>query len=124
VASESLRMGLEAEKRAADPLPAIESAKAAGAQSLRQIAARLNEQNITTPRGGEWSACLSNRMDPEIVKERALGVLPIQKKRDSLACAIYLRCRFRLGENRADQAVPHRSPGSSGAICSEMILRI
>jgi DNA invertase Pin-like site-specific DNA recombinase len=46
----------EAEKRAADLLPALESAKAAGAQSLRQIAARLNEQNITTPRGGEWSA--------------------------------------------------------------------
>jgi DNA invertase Pin-like site-specific DNA recombinase len=52
----------EAEKRAADLLPAIESIKAAGATSLRQIAARLNEQNITTPRGGEWSAVQVQRV--------------------------------------------------------------
>jgi hypothetical protein len=44
---------VSAERWAADLLPAIDSAKAAGAQSLRQIAARLNEQNITTPCGGE-----------------------------------------------------------------------
>jgi hypothetical protein len=36
--------------------PVIESIKAAGGQSLRQIAAGLNDQGITTPRGGEWSA--------------------------------------------------------------------
>jgi DNA invertase Pin-like site-specific DNA recombinase len=47
----------EADKRAAlEVLPAIETIKAAGASSLRQIAAGLNERNITTPRGGEWSA--------------------------------------------------------------------
>jgi DNA invertase Pin-like site-specific DNA recombinase len=46
----------DAEKRAADLLPVIESAKAAGAQSLRQIAAALNAKNIPAPRGGEWSA--------------------------------------------------------------------
>jgi Recombinase len=46
----------DAEKRAADLLPVIESIKAEGATSLRQIAARLNERNIPAPRGGEWSA--------------------------------------------------------------------
>jgi hypothetical protein len=46
----------EADKRAADLLPVIQSIQAAGAQSLRQIAAGLNERNITTPRRGEWSA--------------------------------------------------------------------
>jgi DNA invertase Pin-like site-specific DNA recombinase len=46
----------DAEKRAADLLPLIESIKAEGATSLRQIAARLNERNIPAPRGGEWGA--------------------------------------------------------------------
>ena len=43
-------------QRAADLLPAIQSIQATGAVSLREIAAGLNERNITTPRGGEWSA--------------------------------------------------------------------
>jgi DNA invertase Pin-like site-specific DNA recombinase len=46
----------KAEKWAGDLLPAIRSIQAEGAVSLRQIAAGLNERNITTPRGGEWSA--------------------------------------------------------------------
>jgi Recombinase len=45
-----------AEKRAAELLPAIESAKSEGARSLRQIAAALNAKDIPTPRGGQWSA--------------------------------------------------------------------
>jgi DNA invertase Pin-like site-specific DNA recombinase len=45
-----------ADKRAAELMPLIRSIQAAGATSLRQIAAALNEQNITTSRGGEWSA--------------------------------------------------------------------
>lgn len=52
----SLERTRQAEKRAADLLPAIDAIKAAGATSLRQIAAGLNERNISTPRGGEWSA--------------------------------------------------------------------
>jgi DNA invertase Pin-like site-specific DNA recombinase len=49
--------GAEADKRAATlVLPVIRELQAAGATSLRQIAAGLNERNITTPRGGEWSA--------------------------------------------------------------------
>lgn len=46
----------EADKWAANLLPAIRSIQTAGAVSLRQIAAGLNDRNITTPRGGDWSA--------------------------------------------------------------------
>lgn len=46
----------EADRRAADLLPVIRSIQAEGAVSLRQIAAGLNERNIATPRGAEWSA--------------------------------------------------------------------
>jgi DNA invertase Pin-like site-specific DNA recombinase len=46
----------KAEKWAANLLPAMRSVQASGAISLRQIAAGLNERNINTPRGGEWSA--------------------------------------------------------------------
>ncbi len=46
----------KADKRAAELMPLIRSIRAAGATSLRQIAAALNEQNVTTPRCGEWSA--------------------------------------------------------------------
>jgi DNA invertase Pin-like site-specific DNA recombinase len=46
----------EADKWAANVLPAIRSIQAAGAVSLRQIAAGLNEKNVATSRGGEWSA--------------------------------------------------------------------
>ena len=45
-----------AENRASDLMPVIESIKAEGATSLRQIAAVLNVRGITTARGGEWSA--------------------------------------------------------------------
>lgn len=46
----------EADKRGAELLPVIETIRATGATSLRQIAAALNERNITTLRGLEWSA--------------------------------------------------------------------
>jgi DNA invertase Pin-like site-specific DNA recombinase len=52
----------EADKRAADLLPVIESIKAGGGQTLRQIASGLNERNIATPRGGEWSAVQVQRV--------------------------------------------------------------
>jgi DNA invertase Pin-like site-specific DNA recombinase len=45
-----------ATERAAKVQRHIEAAKAKGATSLRQIAAALNAQGITTPRGGSWSA--------------------------------------------------------------------
>ena len=45
-----------AQSRAADLLPVVETIKAEGAQSLRQIAAGLNQRGILTARGGEWSA--------------------------------------------------------------------
>lgn len=46
----------QAAAKAADLVPVIDSIKAAGAQSLRQIATALNERGILAPRGGEWSA--------------------------------------------------------------------
>jgi hypothetical protein len=51
----------KAGKRAADLLLVIRSIQAAGALSLRQIAAGLNERNITTPRD-EWSAVQVQRV--------------------------------------------------------------
>jgi DNA invertase Pin-like site-specific DNA recombinase len=45
-----------AQRHAVDLLPVIESIKAEGATSLREIAAGLNQRGITTRRGGEWSA--------------------------------------------------------------------
>jgi hypothetical protein len=36
--------------------PAIREAQAAGAKSLRQIAAALNARGIATARGGKWEA--------------------------------------------------------------------
>jgi hypothetical protein len=44
------------EKRAAEMIPVMESVKAAGDLSLRSIAAALNAQGITAPRGGPLSA--------------------------------------------------------------------
>jgi DNA invertase Pin-like site-specific DNA recombinase len=46
----------QAQRRASDLLPVIETIKAEGAQSLRQIAQGLNQRGILTARGGEWSA--------------------------------------------------------------------
>jgi DNA invertase Pin-like site-specific DNA recombinase len=51
-----------AENRASDLLPVIESIKAEGATSLRQIASVLNDRGITTARGGEWSAVQVKRI--------------------------------------------------------------
>lgn len=42
--------------RAADVAPTIAEIRAAGATSLRQIAAALTARGISAPRGGEWSA--------------------------------------------------------------------
>jgi DNA invertase Pin-like site-specific DNA recombinase len=52
----------QAEKRANDLLPVLESIRADGATSLRRIAAVLNEREIPAPRGGEWSAVQVQRI--------------------------------------------------------------
>lgn len=53
----------KADVRAQDRLEAIEDVKAAGAISLRQIAAALNERGIPTPtQKGEWSAVQVKRI--------------------------------------------------------------
>jgi DNA invertase Pin-like site-specific DNA recombinase len=46
----------KAKRRAADISPIVEDIRAGGAVSLRQIAAALNERNIRTAQGGEWTA--------------------------------------------------------------------
>jgi Recombinase len=43
------------EARTADLAPTIAELQAAGATSLRAIAAGLNERRIPTARGGDWS---------------------------------------------------------------------
>src|ERR1017187_2609059 len=60
-ASASVRSD-KAERRAGDVLPFVEAIKAEGATSLREIAAGLNERNIPTARGGEWSAVQVQRL--------------------------------------------------------------
>jgi hypothetical protein len=45
-----------AKARAADLAPTITELQAAGATSLRAIAAGLNDRGIPTVRGGAWSA--------------------------------------------------------------------
>lgn len=45
-----------AEKRAADLRPMLEAIRAAGATSLRAIAAELNARGVPAPRGGIWHA--------------------------------------------------------------------
>jgi DNA invertase Pin-like site-specific DNA recombinase len=45
-----------AQRRATDLLPVIDSIKAEGAQTLRQIADKLNERGILTAHGAQWSA--------------------------------------------------------------------
>jgi DNA invertase Pin-like site-specific DNA recombinase len=52
----------EAMRRAAELAPAIEEVRAAGAGSLRQIAAGLNQRGIMTARGGAWSAVQVKRV--------------------------------------------------------------
>jgi DNA invertase Pin-like site-specific DNA recombinase len=46
----------KANSRAIDLAPTIQQLRSDGAHSLRGIAARLNAQGITAPRGGKWSA--------------------------------------------------------------------
>jgi hypothetical protein len=50
------RLKADADAHAAAAMPAIREAQAAGAKSLRQIAAALNGRGIATARGGKWEA--------------------------------------------------------------------
>jgi DNA invertase Pin-like site-specific DNA recombinase len=54
IANAAHKAGADAD--AAIVAPVIAEAKAAGAQSLRQIAAALNGRGIATARGGKWEA--------------------------------------------------------------------
>jgi DNA invertase Pin-like site-specific DNA recombinase len=50
------RLKADAQAHAAAVMPAIREAQAAGAKSLRQIAAALNGRGIATARGAKWEA--------------------------------------------------------------------
>lgn len=50
-----------ADARAADIAPVIDEVRVAGAASLREIAAALNERGEPAPRGGQWSAATVQR---------------------------------------------------------------
>ena len=52
----------EAARRAEKLAPVIAEVRAAGASSLRQIAAGLNQRGIPTARGGAWSAVQVKRV--------------------------------------------------------------
>jgi DNA invertase Pin-like site-specific DNA recombinase len=56
----------QAAQRAADLVPIVKELQASGATSLRAIAAGLNERNIPTARGGEWSAVQVARLLEDI----------------------------------------------------------
>jgi DNA invertase Pin-like site-specific DNA recombinase len=67
VTSEGRKLGRQARSKkayewAADALLTIADIQKAGAVSLRQIAAVLNERGIPTARGGEWSAVQVQRV--------------------------------------------------------------
>ena len=51
-----------ARNRAADVLPVVSAIQSQGAKSLRAIAAELNQRQIPTVRGGEWSAVQVQRV--------------------------------------------------------------
>ena len=52
--------------RAADLADEVKAARASGATSLRAIAAKLNEQSITTPKGKAWTAIAVSRLLEQI----------------------------------------------------------
>jgi DNA invertase Pin-like site-specific DNA recombinase len=56
----------QAAQRAADVMPIVKELQAAGATTLRAIAAGLNERHIPTARGGEWSATQVARLLEDI----------------------------------------------------------
>jgi DNA invertase Pin-like site-specific DNA recombinase len=58
----ALRRRADAEKRNVDLIARIDHYRSEGALTLRQIAARLNDEGIMTARGGEWSAVQVRRV--------------------------------------------------------------
>ena len=63
----------KAQSRAADLAPIVKELQAGGATSLRAIAAGLNERNIPTARGGEWSPTQVMRLLEDIERPFAVA---------------------------------------------------
>ena len=70
------RLKADAEAHAAAVMPAIREAQAAGAKSLRQIAAALSARGIATARDGKWEAVTVRN-----VLKRADGLTPSSSAR-------------------------------------------
>jgi len=64
----------EADAHTAIVAPAIREAQAAGAKSLRQIAAALNARGIATARGGKWEAAtVRNILRRSVAQDHTAG---------------------------------------------------
>ena len=59
-----------ARRFAANVRPIIEETMRAGATSHNQIAAKLNEQNVRTARGGVWTQCAGGGNSPPFRRKR------------------------------------------------------
>jgi DNA invertase Pin-like site-specific DNA recombinase len=64
----------KARVRAADLTPIVKELQAAGATSLRAIAAGLNERSVPTARGGDWSPTQVMRLLEDIERPFATAV--------------------------------------------------
>jgi DNA invertase Pin-like site-specific DNA recombinase len=69
VAHAALKAGAAAHTDAV--MPAIRDAQAAGAKTLRQIAAALNGRGMATARGGKWEARRWRTSSPSRIKARS-----------------------------------------------------
>ena len=116
--------------------PAIREAQAAGAKTLRQIAAALNGRGIGTARGGKWEAddggerASADRVMP--AKQRSLdwqrkaldcGDRVLVKSGRRVACFFFLRCgcrpmrgRFAIAGKRKKAPSLWRIRGQNGTL--------
>jgi hypothetical protein len=62
LADQGRRTGASAQSRAVDLPPTIQELQAAGCESLRAIAAGLEERGIPAARWGKWSAVQASRL--------------------------------------------------------------
>ncbi len=66
----------QAVERAQALVPVVAEIRAAGASSLREIAAGLNARGLLTPKGGQWSAMQVKRVLERTAENRQRATLP------------------------------------------------
>ena len=89
--------------------PAIREAQAAGAKSLRQIAAALNGRGIATARGGKWEA---RRSRTSCAEPRNVFTQKTPQTRRVVRRCIFPSRRLSANEHRASSCKPQMSTGS------------